>query len=177
MAAEHFAGRLLCARRRSQRPAKRHQAPDRRRHDQTSACMPFTNATMLVSSELIANEKTAPGRLTAARSITPRGDNELARKAAMRARSNTASAMTDAEAEPTPEPFAFLIHVVSEPERQGAAEQQFHPFLLKQTTTAATVAGVTVPAGSAPATIAAQPSDDGDADAEPDQGLHRFLLL
>lgn len=86
---------------------------------------------MLVSSELITNEKTTPGRLTAARGITPSGANELARKAAIRARSNTSSAVTDTKSEATPEPFAFLIHVISEPERQGAAEQQFHPFLLK----------------------------------------------
>jgi len=84
--------------------------------------------------------------------------------------------VTDAEAETTAEPFAFLIHVVSEPERQGAAKQQFHPFLLKQTTTAAAVTGRMVPAGTAPATIAEQPNDDGDADAEPDQDFHRFLL-
>ena len=84
--------------------------------------------------------------------------------------------MTGAEAETTPKPFPFLIHVVSEPERQGAAEQQFHSLLLKQTTTAATVGGMSVPAGTAPATIAEQPNDDGDADAEPDQGFHRFLL-
>ena len=84
--------------------------------------------------------------------------------------------MTGAEAEPTPEPFPFLIHVISEPERQGAAEQQFHPFLLKQATTAATVTDRTVPAGSAFVVFAEQPNDDGNADAEPDQGLHRFLL-
>ena len=84
--------------------------------------------------------------------------------------------MTDAEAEPTPEPLPFLIHVISEPERQGATEQQFHPFLLKQATTVATVTDRTVPAGSAFVVFAEQPNDDGNADADPNQNVQRFLL-
>ena len=35
---------------------------------------------------------------------------------------------------------------------------------------------MSVSAGTAPATIAEQPNDDGNADAEPDQGFQRFLL-
>jgi len=75
-----------------------------------------------------------------------------AKEATVGLRTQPFAAVTGTEAETAAKPLPFPIHVISEAERQRAAEQQFHLFLLEQATTTATVAGRAMPVGTAAAT-------------------------